>query len=112
MPEPVIGQRAVRRQAGLRSGGIMVRGRDRELAPLVEVVGDPLELAVGHESAILLRRAVARAIHARSFALRACSRWSSQALRWARAALASSSPSAVVLKSTLRRSSGSPVRTA
>jgi hypothetical protein len=67
---------------------------------------------VCHESAMLLRSAVARAITARSSAARACSRWSSQALRCARAALASSSPSVVVLRSTLRRSSGSRVRMA
>lgn len=56
---------------------------------------------------MLLNSAVARAITARSSALRARSRSSSQALRCARAALASSSPSAVALKSTLRPSPGS-----
>ena len=69
-------------------------------------------LICGQESAMAPSSVVARAMTARSSALRACSRRSSQALRWARAALASSSPSAVALKSTLRRSSGSPVRTA
>ena len=64
------------------------------------------------ESAMLLSSAAARAITARSSGLRARSRSSSQALRCARAALASSWPSAVALKSTLRRSPGSLVRTA
>ncbi len=47
-------------------------------------------LTVRHESAMLLRSAVARAITARSSALRACSRWSSRALRCA--ALTNPSP--------------------
>jgi uncharacterized protein YjbI with pentapeptide repeats len=66
----------------------------------------------GQESAMPLSSAVARAIIARSSALRARSCSSSQALRCARAALASSSPSAVALKSTLRPSPGSRARTA
>jgi hypothetical protein len=61
---------------------------------------------------MLLSSAAARAIIVRSSALRARNRPSSQALRCARAALASSSPAAVALKSTLRPSRGSRVRTA
>jgi hypothetical protein len=49
---------------------------------------------------MLLSNAVARAITVRSSALRARSCSSSQALRYARVALTSLSPSAVALKST------------
>ncbi len=98
-------------------GGKRRKGHDPE-EDLKRALDDRIEdhlaemLLVHQASAMSPSSAAARAITARSSALSAARRSSSHALRWARAAPATSWPSAVALNRTLRPSPGSRVRTA
>jgi phosphatidylethanolamine-binding protein (PEBP) family uncharacterized protein len=71
-------------------GGVRADGqqsvRESGLAEVPDSFQPLADVLVGHEAAMPRRSTVARVMTMRSSTLRACSRWSSQALRCARAA--------------------------